>query len=212
MPTGERHQFQKTLSLNDFYFSAEDYEFPLGNIQMIGKSLGPMFKSDAPRFAPGLELGQDGPPCRRFWLTTEDLPRPENRVTLNERGEIKLDYTFNNVEPTQRLRQKLQHIVEHADMHPHLIPNHVYLGKTIPIAGVGHQAGTVRFGHDPKTSVLDVHCKAHETGQPLRRRHQLLPQHRRGESVADRDRQCPARWRSPAGKAVAPTPQPPRVY
>lgn len=155
-------QFQKTLSLNDFYFGAEDYAFPLGNIQMIGKSLGPMFKADAPRFAPGWSLDKMARHAVDFWLTTEDLPRPENRVTLNERGEIKLDYTFNNVEPTQRLRQKLQHIVEHADMHPHLIPNHVYLGKTIPIAGVGHQAGTVRFGHDPKTSVLDVHCKAHE--------------------------------------------------
>ena len=129
---------------------------------MIGKSLGPMFKADAPRFAPGWSLDKMARHAVDFWLTTEDLPRAENRITLNERGEIKLDYTFNNVEPTQRLRQKLQHLVEHSDMHPHLIPNHVYLGKTIPVAGVGHQAGTVRFGRDPRTSVLDVNCRAHE--------------------------------------------------
>src|SRR5262245_7087641 len=32
----------------------------------------------------------------------------------------------------------------------------------IPIAGVGHQAGTCRFGTDPATSVLDVNCRTHE--------------------------------------------------
>jgi choline dehydrogenase-like flavoprotein len=97
-----------------------------------------------------------------FWLTTEDLPDPNNRVTLTDKGDIQLCYKFNNVEPTKRLRQKLQQILEHSDMHPHLIPNHVYLGKTIPIAGVGHQAGTCRFGRDPMTSVLDVNCRAHD--------------------------------------------------
>jgi choline dehydrogenase-like flavoprotein len=155
-------RFQKTLSLNEFYFGADDFDFPLGNIQMIGKSAGPMFKADAPRFAPGWTLEQMARHAVDFWLTTEDLPDPANRVTLNARGEIQLSYTFNNQEPTRRLRKKLQHILEHADMHPHLIPNSVYLGKTIPIAGVGHQAGTVRFGSDPMTSVLDMNCKAHE--------------------------------------------------
>ena len=53
-------------------------------------------------------------------------------------------------------------MLEHLDCHHHLIPNNVYLGKHIPIAGVGHQAGTCRFGADPRTSVLDVNCKAHE--------------------------------------------------
>jgi choline dehydrogenase-like flavoprotein len=73
-----------------------------------------------------------------------------------------LHYEFTNLEPVKRLRQKLQYMLEHLDMHPHLIPNNVYLGKQIPIAGVGHQAGTCRFGTDPKTSVLDVNCRAHE--------------------------------------------------
>jgi choline dehydrogenase-like flavoprotein len=154
--------FQKTLSINDFYFGADDFDFPLGNIQMIGKSAGPMFRSDAPRCAPGWTLEKMAHHAVDFWLTTEDLPDPNNRITLNSRGEIQLNYTFNNQEPTARLRRKLQHLLEHADMHPHLIPNNVYLGKTIPIAGVGHQAGTVRFGHDPATSVLDVNCRAHE--------------------------------------------------
>jgi choline dehydrogenase-like flavoprotein len=93
----------------------------------------------------------------------EDLPLPQNRVTLmNDKGEIKLHYEFTNQEPINRLRAKLQSMLEHLDLHSHLIPNNLYLGKHIPIAGVGHQSGTCRFGADPKTSVLDVNCKAHE--------------------------------------------------
>jgi choline dehydrogenase-like flavoprotein len=154
--------FQKTMALNDFYFGSDDFDFPLGNIQMIGKSVGPMFRGDAPKFAPGWTLEQMAHHAVDFWLTTEDLPVPENRVTVTSDGAIKLSYTPNNQEPTRRLKAKLQGLLEHADMHPHLIPNNVYLGKSIPIAGVGHQAGTVRFGCDPRTSVLDINCKAHE--------------------------------------------------
>ena len=154
--------FQKTLTINDFYLGAPDYEFPLGNIQMMGKSKGPMFRDDAPRFAPGFTLDQMAKHAVDFWLTSEDLPLPQNRVTLNARNEIQLHYEFTNQEPINRLRQKLQSMLQHLDMHPHLIPNTVYLGRHIPIAGVAHQAGTCRFGTDPKTSVLDVNCKAHE--------------------------------------------------
>jgi choline dehydrogenase-like flavoprotein len=154
--------FQKTLSVNDFYLGAPDYEFPLGNIQMIGKTKGPMFRDDAPKFAPGFTLDQMARHAVDFWLTGEDLPLPQNRITLNAAGEIQLHYEFTNQEPINRLRQKLQDMLEHLDLHPHLIPNSIYLGKHIPIAGVGHQSGTCRFGADPATSVLDVNCKAHE--------------------------------------------------
>ena len=154
--------FQKTLSINDFYWRADDYEFPLGNIQMLGKSKGPMFQADAPKFAPGFSLDQMARHAVDFWLTGEDLPLPQNRVTLNSKGEIQLHYEFTNLEPVKRLRKKLQFMLEHLDMHPHLIPNNVYLGKQIPIAGVGHQSGTCRFGTDPKTSVLNVNGQAHE--------------------------------------------------
>ena len=48
------------------------------------------------------------------------------------------------------------------DAHPHLLPRSLYLGKNIPIGGTAHQAGTMRFGADPATSVLDLDCKAHQ--------------------------------------------------
>ena len=48
------------------------------------------------------------------------------------------------------------------DIHPHLFDRSLYLGQNIPIGGTAHQAGTLVFGRDPATSVLDVDCKAHE--------------------------------------------------
>ena len=155
-------KFQKTLSINDYYFKVDDFDFPLGNIQMLGKSKGPMFAGDAPAFAPGFALDQMAHHSVDFWLTTEDLPDPNNRVSLNKKDEVTLDYTFNNQEPTKRLKAKLQSMLKLVECHPHLIPNKLYLGKTIPIVGVAHQAGSCRFGKDPKTSVLDTNCKANE--------------------------------------------------
>ena len=154
--------FQKTLSINDFYFGAADFPYPLGNIQMLGKSKGPMFRDDAPKFAPGWSLDMMARHALDFWLTTEDLPDPKNRITVAADGKIQLSYTPNNQEPTRRLLAKLEDMLSHLDCHHHLIPNNMYLSKSIPIAGVGHQVGTCRFGTDPKTSVLDVNCKAHE--------------------------------------------------
>lgn len=155
-------QFQKTLSINDFYSATKDYEFPMGNIQMIGKSKGPMFKGDAPKFAPGFTLDQMAEHAVDFWLSTEDLPDPNNRVSLNKNGNIILDYTFNNQDPTKMLLKTLESMLSHLECHPFWIPNKVYFAKEIPIAGVGHQSGTCRFGTDSKSSVLDTNCKAHE--------------------------------------------------
>ena len=154
-------QFQKTLTINDFYLGAPDYEFPLGNVQMLGKSQGPMFKEDAPKLCP-VHAGSDGPARGGFLAHERRLAAPAEPRDGEFRGEIQLHYEFTNVEPVNRLRRKLQAMLEHMDMHPHLIPNTLYMGKHIPIAGVAHQAGTCRFGTDLRTSVLDVNCKAHE--------------------------------------------------
>ncbi len=158
--------FQKTLSINDFYFGKEDFPYPMGNIQMIGKSLGPMFKGEKPletALIPHQFLDDIAKHAVDFWLSTEDLPDPQNRITLNPKGEIILSYTFNNQMAKQKLYEQLKSMLKHLGMHPdHLIPRHAYLKSDIPIAGVAHQAGTCRFGKDPKTSVLDTNCKAHE--------------------------------------------------
>lgn len=158
--------FQKTLALNDFYFGTEEFKYPMGNIQMIGKSLGPMFKGEKPietALVPHKMLDDIAEHAVDFWLSTEDLPDPQNRITVNAKGEITLSYTPNNQVPKQKLYEKLKSMLHQLGMHPdHLIPRHAYLKSDIPIAGVAHQAGTCRFGKDPKTSVLDTNCKAHE--------------------------------------------------
>jgi choline dehydrogenase-like flavoprotein len=158
--------FQKTLGLNDFYFGMNDFKYPMGNIQMVGKSQGPMYRGEKPieaGLAPMFALDEVAKHAVDFWLSTEDLPMPENRVTLEKDGNIKLSYTPNNQVAKQKLYDKLKSMLNHLGMHPnHLIPRNLYMKNEIGIGGVAHQAGTCRFGKDPKTSVLDVECKAHE--------------------------------------------------
>ena len=158
--------FQKTIALNDFYFGMDGFEYPMGNIQMIGKSLGPMYRGEKPIETALLPMGLLDNLARHavdFWLTTEDLPDPENRVTVNEAGDLTLSYTPNNQVARQKLYDKLKSMLGQLGMHPHhLIPRDIYMKTEIPLAGCAHQVGTCRFGADPKTSVLDVNCKAHE--------------------------------------------------
>lgn len=154
--------FGKTIGLNDFYFGSDDFEFPLGHIQMLGKSDQLMYKEDAPGFAPGLALDYVAKHSLDFWLTSEDLPDPNNRVLPGNNGQLKLHYTENNLEGHRRLQKKLRWILENAGCETHLLPNNLYLGKKIPVAGTAHQCGTVRFGNDPKTSALDSFCRSHE--------------------------------------------------
>ncbi len=159
--------FQKTLGLNDFYLrGGDDFEFPLGNIQMIGKSKPEMFRGEKPgetRLAPDWTLEKVARHAVDFWLSTEDLPLPENRVTLAADGNIRLTYTPSNDESKKRLYEKLRSILGKLDMHhDHLLQRFAYMKNEIPVAGCAHQAGTCRFGDDPATSVLDRNCKAHE--------------------------------------------------
>lgn len=160
-------RFQKTLGVNDFYLdSGDDFGFPLGNIQMVGKSSAPMYRGEKPletKLAPQRTLDEMARHAVDFWLSTEDLPLPDNRVTLDRDGKLHLSYTASNEEPKKRLYDKLKALLDRCGMHhDHLIPRNAYLKNEIPLAGCAHQAGTARFGTDPETSVLNVDCRAHE--------------------------------------------------
>jgi choline dehydrogenase-like flavoprotein len=158
--------YQKTLGLNDFYFASEGEEFPLGNIQMVGKSQAPMFKGEKPietKLAPGWSLEKVAKHAIDFWLSTEDLPRAENRVTVDRDGKVTLAYKATNDVAKDRLYAKLKSLLGMLDLNPdHLISRFAYLKNEIPVAGVAHQAGTARFGNDPADSVLNRDCRAHE--------------------------------------------------
>jgi choline dehydrogenase-like flavoprotein len=159
-------RFQKTLGLNDYYFGDADFDFPMGNLQMVGKSSAPMYRGEKPLetlLAPTFALKDVASHAVDFWLSVEDLPDPDNRVTLDQDGDIVLHYTPNNGEPMEQLYHRVKRHLGHLGMHPHhLIPREAYMKNDVPVAGCAHQAGTARFGTDPTTSVLDVDCKAHE--------------------------------------------------
>ncbi|HEX5116544.1 MAG TPA: GMC family oxidoreductase [Pseudonocardiaceae bacterium] len=158
--------FQKTLGVNDFYFSGPDFEYPMGNIQMIGKSQAEMFRGEKPietKLAPNWALRDVAEHAVDFWLSTEDLPKADNRVTLTKDGNVTLTYTPSNPTAAKRLYHQLKSMLGGLGMHPdHLVDRFAYMKTDIPIAGCAHQAGTARFGTDPTTSVLDSDCRAHE--------------------------------------------------
>jgi choline dehydrogenase-like flavoprotein len=158
--------FQKTLGLNDFYFGADDFEYPLGNIQMVGKSQAQMFRGERPgetRLAPEWTLERVASHAIDFWLSTEDLPKPENRVTVDAEGNVTLAYSETNATAKKRLYEQLKSMLPKLDLNPgHLIHRFAYMKNDIPVAGCAHQAGTCRFGTDLAGSVLDRDCKAHE--------------------------------------------------
>ena len=162
--------YQKTLAVNDFYFASKDWEYPMGHFSFVAKLDGVALSAGAPAIAPGWTLDLMAQHALSFWLTSEDLPDPNNRVRLDREGRIVLEYTPNNEEAHRRLTAKLKDLMKQQtkcgvhghDCHEGLFARNLFLGDRIPLAGVAHQNGTIRFGHDPKTSALDVNCKAHE--------------------------------------------------
>ena len=158
--------FQKTLALSDYYFDAPDWEFPLGLIQMCATSHGEQIRGEAPlpklmSLVPEMPFDKMAEHSIDFWLQSEDLPRAENRISYDG-DRVVLSIQEGNEEAAARLKQKLREMLVPMNAWPALIDRDLYLGKNIPLNGTAHQAGTLRFGTDPATSVLDLDCKAHE--------------------------------------------------
>jgi choline dehydrogenase-like flavoprotein len=157
--------FQKTLAVSDYYFGAEDWSYPLGLIQMCASAHGAQIRGEAlPEWldwVPKMPFDVMARHAMAFWLSSEDLPHPDNRICYD--GErVVLDVTEGNMEAHRRLRKKLQRMLSTGGAPVPLLERSLYLGKNIPIGGTAHQAGTARFGRDPATSVLDLNCKAHD--------------------------------------------------
>jgi choline dehydrogenase-like flavoprotein len=157
--------FQKTLAVSDYYFGTGDYPYPLGLIQMCAATHAAQIRGEV--LPAWLEWLPDAPfesmarHSMDFWLSSEDLPLPQNRVRY-EGERVVLELTESNMEAHGVLRKKLEQAMKHAGAHPVLLDRNLYFSQNIPLAGTAHQAGTARFGTDPARSVLDIHCKAHE--------------------------------------------------
>ena len=199
-PTSSRRRW-----LNDFYFGKPGFEFPMGNIQMVGKSDAEMFKGEKPletKLAPMFSLTEVATHSVDFWLSTEDLPGPDNRVTLTRPATQAQLHTEQTGAQGAAVRPAEVDARAPGDAPDHLMARKVYLKNDIPIGGCARQAGTVRFGptRRPRSS---TELQGPRARQPVRGRHQLLPEHRRGEPGADRHRQRAASRRPPARRLGA---------
>ena len=161
-------QFQKTLSINDFYWGEEGYDYPMGQIQTLGKVSKEALEGNAAAYAP-LTPEDVATHSIDWWLTVEDLPDPNNRIRV-EGDKIILDYTENNLESYDRLEHRWIEILKSIECGQAIMPNcsyfvdagQTYTGQIAAGSGVGHQVGTCRFGEDPTTSVLDLNCRTHD--------------------------------------------------
>lgn len=154
--------FQKSLGIADYYFGAEDSTLPLGEIQLMGRNDPDTIMWLAEKLFPGKSYKELAEMTIDFWCTAEDLPSPDNRVTLKSDGSIKVSYTRTNYEAYEKLKAKLKEIfVKLGEIDPDY-KDTVWNGYDLDVSGVSHQNGTLRFGTDPKTSVLNVNCKAHD--------------------------------------------------
>ncbi len=156
--------FQKYFCIGDYYSPTTENPHPLGEIQLMGKNDPATVSGLGAPFFPDKDPAWLSAHSIDFWLTAEDLPDPENRVTLTPNGDIQLIYhrDRNNVLAFEQLKQKLKDLfAKLGAVDPALKTVH-WAGYDLGISGVSHQCGTLRFGTDPATSVLDLHCKAHE--------------------------------------------------
>jgi choline dehydrogenase-like flavoprotein len=151
--------FEKTLGVNDYYYGDGDWEYPLGAMQMLGRSDAFTISLDAPDADDPADLAAHS---LDFWLTTEDLPRMDNKVEVEPSGRIKLSYEPTNLEAHKRLNGKFRGLLEAMQCKDDVIDRSTYLGGRLGISGVAHQNGTARFGADPETSALDINCKMHD--------------------------------------------------
>ena len=170
--TCDRQQitFPKTLACNDFYWGDPrgGFDKPMGHIQLLEYMSGQTLEGQVsdwlpPALAPGSLFEAAAERMLSLLVISEDLPMPDNRVRLTSDGRITLDYTHNNLEGHERLVNTLVQSLEgFVDQSHPLSQHHFQLDSLLPLYGTAHQAGTVRFGADPKSSVLDPWCKAHE--------------------------------------------------
>jgi choline dehydrogenase-like flavoprotein len=162
--------FPKTLCVNDFYLKdhAGGFPYPMGQIQMLeymsGQTLeGQLEDMIPPELIPDGLSDEIGARMVSFLVMSEDLPDPNNRVSINDDGEIVLAYTFGDMAAHARLVDKLKDGLKGFVHRTHaLFEPHFEIDELLPLYGTAHQCGTLRMGRDPTTSVVDPMCKAHD--------------------------------------------------
>ncbi|TGV54067.1 GMC family oxidoreductase [bacterium M00.F.Ca.ET.141.01.1.1] len=145
--------YQKTLAFNDFYNADPETGFPLGNVQLLGHITGNILKANAP-LLPRWLAGLIARNCYGWFLTSEDLPNPDSRVTVSN-GRIVMHWVRSNMRAHETLIRKTRHIMRTAGFP-------IVLTRTFGRKTTSHQCGTARLGNDPQTSVVSTDCRSHE--------------------------------------------------
>ena len=146
--------FQKTVAINDFYLRGPDCDYPLGQIQSQGRTHAVMAQTVVPwiplaAYHWWVSRGVD-------WLVmSEDLPDPDNRVLVEPDGRIRLHYRPNNLRAHRKLVTVMSRLLRKVGFWSVVRHSHGARNTT-------HQCGTMVFGEDPRTSVLDPFCRTHD--------------------------------------------------
>ncbi len=163
-----RANYQKTIAVNDFYWGEADFPYPMGMVQNTGNVLADMIPAEAPpllapaaKLVPEFGLQWIAERSVGWWLQTEDLPDPRNRVRVVG-NTIHLDYTPNNTEAAKRLANRWTSVLKSIRDFNNVMPFSIYPRNQQTVQSVGHQCGTCRFGSDPITSVLNLNCRSHD--------------------------------------------------
>ena len=195
--------FQKTLGINDFYLGAKDYQWPIGNIQMIGKSNAEAMRGEKPKLtklSPEWTLSDVAEHAVDFWLTTEDLPVPGNRVTTDKDGQRPPGLLGDQQRGGRPALPRAEEDHEpHGDGRAPRAEQELLHGHEHPGGRLRAPGGHLPVRHRPRHLGPRRQLQGARTRQPLRGGHQLLPQHRGGEPGPHRDGQRPAGRRPPAG-------------
>ncbi len=154
-PTTNHTVFQKTLAINDFYFGDREANYPLGHIHLMGKHKWQMMQPDLPKWVPQSVLEYLANHSVDWWIQSEDLPEPHNRVQVDKDGRIIVNYQANNLSVHHQLQQRFEDILRR-------IGFLFFIAVPMPLKVMNHQVGTCRFGSNPKTSVLDLNCQTHD--------------------------------------------------
>jgi choline dehydrogenase-like flavoprotein len=146
--------YQKTIGINDWYCSGPTNEYPLGNVQGLGKLHGQQAKQGMP-WLPLPLLDAVTKYTLDLFIQTEDLPLPENRIELNAAGRITVTRRETNLAAHHELIKRMKKVVRKAGFP-------VVLTRSLGVEATSHQCGTARMGTDPTTSVVDADLKAHD--------------------------------------------------
>ncbi len=166
---GNSGDFMKSVYVNDFYWGDQNFSYPMGHIQNIGGLLTDPIFAEAPpmlsilaKFMPGFGLKQLATHSIGWWIQTADLPNPHNRIRI-QNNKLFVDYTPNNTEAHDRLIYRWLEVLKGVERSLNGFQRGVMHPKgEVPIQVMAHQCGTCGFGEDPRTSVLDRHCRTHD--------------------------------------------------